>query len=216
MSESPSLRDVRRRTMRLMQFEDGLWDLLLGMIFMLLAVYPVTRARLGPEWNAVFVIGLMLLFAAIQLVVRRRFSVPRLGYARPRRSPALRLILAITILLFVLTLGLLILTLVGPGWFPKSLSGGSPVGGRSYLMEIIVLLAMVGIFSGMAYVFGVSRLYLYGWLLGGSNLAAVMMYRGTSGRFDLPMAAAAGIIILVGVVLLVRFIRRYPVWTAED
>jgi hypothetical protein len=215
MSESPNLRDVQKRTIQLMNFEDGLWDLLLGTIFMTLAAYPVTRVLLGPVWNLVLVIGLILLLAAGQLIIRQRFATPRLGYAKPKRTPALRLILAITVLMVVLTFGLAILTMIGPGLPPISLSSTGTQWWQSYLVEIIVLLVMVGIFSGMGYLFGVPRLYFYGWLLGGTNVASVIMNQGASNGFDLPLAIAAGIIILIGAGLLIRFIRKYPVWTSE-
>lgn len=215
MSESPSSHDVRKRTTQLMNYEDGLFDLLLGMLFMMLAVYPITRARLGPAWNSALFIGLMLLVAGIQLTVRRQISTPRLGYVKSKPSPALKLTLAITISLVTLTFGLVILTLVNPGWLPNRIPSTGPDWPRSYLVEILVLLVMVGLFSGMGYLFGVARLYLYGWLLGGGNLASVIMNQGAPEAFNVPMALAASVILLIGLGLLIRFMRKYPVRTLE-
>lgn len=215
MSESTSLRDVRKRTTQLMKYEDGLWDLLLGIIFMMLAVYPITRSHLGPVWNLALFIGLMLLVVVIQLIFRRRISTPRLGYVKSRPSPALKLTLAIRISLVALTFGLVILTLVGPDWFPNLTPSTGPDWPRSYLVEILVLLVMIGLFSGMGYLFGVPRLYLYGWLLGGGNLASVIMNQGAPEAFNVPMALAAGVILLIGLGLFTRFIRKYPVRTLE-
>ena len=53
MNETPSLSYAQKRTVRLLSYEDGLWDLLLGVVFLLLAIYPITRAVLGPAWNLV-------------------------------------------------------------------------------------------------------------------------------------------------------------------
>ena len=47
--------------------------------------------------------------------------------------------------------------------------------GRSYLVELIVLLVMGGLFSALGYIYGVTRLYFYGWMLGLANLASVYM-----------------------------------------
>ena len=215
MSESPSLRDVERRTMRLLNYEDGLWDVLLGSIFMMLAVYPITRSRLGPAWNLALFVGLLLLAVVVMMVVRLKVSTPRLGYVESKGSPKLRLILAITILLVVLTLALVILTLVSPGWLPSLTPNSGPVWLRSYLVEVLVLLAMIGLFSGMGYFFGVRRLFLYGWLVGGGNLASVIINRGAPERFNLPLGMAAVVILLIGAGLLVRFVRRYPVQNLE-
>jgi hypothetical protein len=86
---------------------------------------------------------------------------------------------------------------------------------QSYLVEILVLLVLVGLFSAMGYLFGVPRLFLYGWLLGGANLVAVIMYRGTPEGLNLPLAVVAGVILLIGAYLLVRMLRKHPVQGAE-
>jgi hypothetical protein len=200
---------------RLLSYEDGLWDLLLGTIFMLLAVYQITRARLGPSWNMVLFVGLLLLATGIFSVLRRRISAPRLGYVKARYTPALKGILAVTIALVVLTVGLVILTLVNPAWLGGPGPEVSLANVQSYLMEILVLLALVGLFSAMGYLFGVPRLFLYGWLLGGANLVSVVLYRGAPAGFNLPLAVAAGVILLIGAYLLIRMLRKYPAQSAE-
>jgi hypothetical protein len=215
MSDTPSLSEVQRRTVRLLSYEDGLWDLLLGTIFMLLAVYQITRARLGPSWNMVLFVGLLLLATGIFSVLRRRISAPRLGYVKARYTPALKGILAVTIALVVLTVGLVILTLVNPAWLGGPGPEVSLANVQSYLMEILVLLALVGLFSAMGYLFGVPRLFLYGWLLGGANLVSVVLYRGAPAGFNLPLAVAAGVILLIGAYLLIRMLRKYPAQSAE-
>ena len=215
MNETPSLSEVHKRTVRLLSYEDGLWDLLLGVVFLLLAIYPLTRACLGPAWNLALFVGLLLLATAIFTALRRRITTPRLGYVRARVTPEKKLILAATVALLALTVGLVILTLVKPAW----LGGPAPAVALSnvwsYQVEILVLLALIVLFSAMGYRFGIPRLYLYGWLLGGANLASVILYRGAPEGFNWPLATAAGIILLIGAALLVRMLRKYPVREAE-
>lgn len=215
MSEPTNLRDVQRRTIQLMNYEDGLWDLLLGMVFMMLAVYPITRELLGPVWNLALFLALLTLLVGIQVLARHFFSGPRLGYVRSRRSPALKFVLIITIALVLLTVGLVILTLVNPGWIPNMSFRSGPTWLRAYSVDIAVMLTMIGLFSVMGYLFGVPRLYLYGWLIGGGNLASTVMKQEGAITFNLPLAIAAGIILIIGLVLLVRFIRRYPIQVEE-
>jgi len=215
MSETPSLNDVQRRTVRLLSYEDGLTDLLLGTTFMLLAIYPITREWLGPEGNLALFIGLLLLAIGIYFLVRRWVSAPRLGFVRARWTPASKGILAVTLALVALTVGLVIVTLVSPA----SSAGPAPAVSlskvRSYLVEILALLVEVGLFSAIGYVFGVPRLFLYGWLLGGANLISVILYRGAPATFNLPLGIAAGVILLIGVYLLVRMLRKYPAQGVE-
>jgi hypothetical protein len=210
MSEPYDLRQIQQRTFQLMSFEDGLWDLLLGITFMFLAIYPVTRELLGPVWNLVLFLSLLALMVVGQLVVRHLVSEPRIGYVRPRRSPKLRLLGIITVVMVLITFGLVVLTLLGagPASTPAVPAGASA--GRSYTVELITLLVMGGLFSAMGYLFGVTRMYFYGWMLGLAYLASVYMEHNAGWTFLIPMAIAAGIILLIGFVRLVRFLRKYP------
>lgn len=210
MSTTPNIRDVQRRTTRLMNYEDGLWDLLLGTIFMLLAVYPITRARLGPAWNLALFISLMVVAFGIQVLLKRQFAMPRLGYAKGRRSAKLKALLVVTIGLVVLTFALVVLTMQDSGWVTALVPSGGPIWLRRFWVDILVLPFMVGIFSSLGYLFGVVRLYLYGWFLGIGNLAAAIIYDGAPEGFNVPLGVAAGAILAIGAALLVRFLRKYP------
>jgi hypothetical protein len=211
MSESYDLHQIRRRTIQLTTFEDGLWDILLGITFMSLAIYPVTRELLGPVWNLVLFLCLLALWVVLQLLLRHLVSEPRIGYVRSRRTPKLRLLVIFTALMVLITFGLVIWTLLNPRAISSlpSIPAGAPPG-RSYLVELIVVFVMGVLFSAMGYLFGVTRLYFYGWMLGLANLASVYMEHNAGWTFLIPMAIAAGIIILIGCVRLLRFLRKYP------
>jgi hypothetical protein len=107
------------------------------------------------------------------------------------------------------------MTLLGPGWFSSGGEPTSPSLVRGYLVEWIVVLVMGGIFSAMGYIFGVARLYIYGWMLGLANLASVYMTHTAGWTFHIPGAFAAGIILVIGFTLLLRFLRNYPIRTQE-
>ncbi len=112
-------------------------------------------------------------------------------------------------------MGLVIVTLVSPVSSAGPAPAVSLANVRSYMVEILALLFEVGLFSAIGYVFGVPRLFLYGWLLGGANLVSVILYRGGPAAFNWPVAIAAGVILLIGASLLVRMLRKYPVQEAE-
>ena len=215
MSEATDLRQVQKRIWQMMSFEDGLWDILLGTIFMLLAIYPITRELLGPEWNIVLFLVALGLLALGQLALRYFISVPRIGYMRPRRSPKLRLLVIFTAIMVLLTFVLLLVTFLGPGAQAAPSAAAEASTGRSYTVELIALLVVGGLFSAMGYFFGVSRLYFYGWAIGLANLASVYMTHTAGWSFNIPLAIVAGMFLLIGVVLLVRFLRKYPIRSQE-
>jgi hypothetical protein len=209
MSKITDFNQIQRRTNQLMNFEDGFWDLLLGCIFMMLAIYPVTRELLGPVWNLVLFLSVLALLVAAELLLRRYVSGPRIGYAQPRRSPKLRLVLVFTVLMVLITFGLVLVTLLSPESVPSPPVEASP--GRSYLVELIALLVIGGLFSALGYLYGVTRLYFYGWMLGLANLASIYMTHNAGWTVLIPLAMAAGVILLIGFVLLARVLRKYPV-----
>lgn len=75
----------------------------------------------------------------------------------------------------------------------------------------MVMFVVVVVFSLIGYLFGVARLYLYGWLLGVGDLASTALNQARGLPFNLPMVISAGIILAIGVVLLVRFVRKYTI-----
>jgi hypothetical protein len=215
MSEMTNLRQVEKRMYQMMSFEDGLWDLLLGTIIMFLAIYPITRELLGPEWNLVLFLGSLGLLVVGQQVLQHFISVPRVGYVRPRSSHKLRLLAIFTVIMVLLTVSLLLITFLGPGSEAAPSSTGETSTERGYTVELIALLVMGGLFSAMGYFFGVSRLYFYGWLIGLANLASVYMTHNAAWRFNIPLAVVAGMILFVGFALLGHFLRKYPIRTHE-
>lgn len=215
MSESPNFRSIQKRTLQIINYEDGLWDLLLGITFMLLAIYPVTRAVLGPAWNLGMFIALMLVAIVILQIIRGQISTPRIGYVKPKRSAMHKVIIVILTMLVAATFSAVIITLNNTAWIEKLIPAAQPAWLQRYFIDILVLLVIGSLFSIMGYAFGVSRLYLYGWLIGAGNLASVIMNQGAPERFNFPLGIAAGIIILTGAVILFRFLRDYPVRSQE-
>ena len=127
---------------------------------------------------------------------------------------AVALVLVFTVLMVLITFGLVLVTLLSPESVPSPPVEASP--GRSYLVELIALLVIGGLFSALGYLYGVTRLYFYGWMLGLANLASVYMTHNAGWTVLIPLAMAAGVILLIGFVLLVRFLRKYPVRAEAD
>jgi hypothetical protein len=213
MSDLIDLNEARRRTLRLLQYEDGLWDMMLGLTFLLLSLYPVTRRLLGPAWNLLLFLAALAALTAGLAAARAFLSAPRVGVVKMRRTPALKVALIATAALVLATLALVVATLLFGPPIPAFNWSGLPGWVGDLTVDIVVALAVVGLFSLLAYLFGVARLYAYGWLLGVGNLASTALRFYAGYTFNLPLAVAAGIILLVGATLFVRFLRKYPIPT---
>jgi len=210
MADSLTPRQAQRRITQLVNYEDGLWDILLGLVFLALSVFPVTRALLGPAWNMVLFLALLTALIVALTAVRRGVSTPRLGRARMRWTPQKAIVIGLLVVTFLATLGLVILTLRFPQRFSGLVTSILPPWAGDLFVDGLMAAVVVVVFSVMGYAFGVARLFLYGWLIGLGNLAstALTLYAGVV--FNLPLAVASIVILAIGAVLLARFLRKYP------
>lgn len=212
MTGQLSRKEARRRVVQLGTFEDGLWDILLGKIFILLGIYPLTRNLLGPVPNLVLFCGVLALLIVLVSVARRVFSVSRVGLARLKSSPLTKVT---QIALFVVTLSLVLATLFMTRSVEQPVLAGAPAWLSRLSGDIFFAALIIGVFTLFAHFTGIPRLHLYGWLIGLGSLAsaALMVYAGHT--FNLPLVLAGLIIVSTGVGLFLRFVRRYPIVTQE-
>ena len=181
MTDMPNLQDVERRAWTL-YFQDGLWDIFLGLLFL----GGGLRSLTGNLW-----FYLLIAAGVLALILGKRWiTVPRLGQINfsPQRKARQNLLRVAIFAVVLLTAALALWTALPAGW--------------------IFVVLVPGIFLLMAYMMDFKRLYFYAVLI-----TAFMVITEVYGD---PLAAWAQIIaglvpLSVGLVLLVRFLRRYPV-----
>ena len=188
MDASTSFKQIERRAY-LSLFEDGLWDILLGLF---LAGWGLAL-RLDMAWltGAFFVI----LYPAV-LGLKRSLTYPRSGYVRiaGAQRQKMKMVVLGLVLFFA---GLAALLLVWAGEIPAWL--------REYFMFFFaVMLALVIVALG--YWWRVYRWFLYAVLLVASS--AFYQWGGTPLEYSFIIPGT--VIILVGVYLLARFLQKYP------
>ena len=194
MSQSDELKKLSRKAY-LSYHQDGLIDILIGL--------------------GVLGFGLMMLFdnqvfnmmawlpIIFYMPLKNRITVPRFGYVQfaPERVKRQRLLvgLLVGILLFILLLGVYVFA-VGSDLPPllNTLRAGDG------MLLIGGLFALMLVLAGLAT--GLGRLYIYAFLTllimpGGALLAIGAPYR---------MIFLGVLILSVGIILLVRFLRAYP------
>jgi hypothetical protein len=213
MASSERFGELARRAY-LSYHQDGLVDILAGGILLGLAL-GMRSTWFGPSalWPAVLV-GL------IYLGLKEWVVIPRVGYAEfrrdPRRESLLRIVYPVVVCAFML--GVLLVgdippgeTPVAPVWLPSREWPGLKLWMADKPLLVLGFTAL-GLFGLIALGTGLRRMVAYaglGLLLGvAGHIAGVDPY--------LPVLALDGIILLVGVVVFVRFLRRHPRRRDED
>jgi len=214
MSVSYNPGDFQKRIVRLVNYEDGLWDITLGLFFLALGVFPLTRQLFGPTINFTLYLAFLAIVVIVQQYARRVIAAPRIGVVKRLWSKPKLIILTVLILLLLLTLVLVVVTLTS-SQSPQPSYEAATQARTNYTVDIIVGVAIIGIFSLLGFVFGIRRLHLYGVLLGVGNLASTILSHNNGYPLNVPLLIAAGIIILIGCVLLRRFLRKYPILSDE-
>ena len=192
MAHNIDLQSVERRAWTL-YFQDGLWDIFLGLLFLGGGLRNLTDNL----WFYLLVAaGVLILILGKRWITAPRLGQIKFGKQRNARQNVVRVV-AFGVMLF--TAAVFIFAVTG-----QDLSG-IPVG---WIFVILV----PGVFLLMAYMLDFTRLYFYTILI-----VAFMIITELVGD---PAAAWAQIVaglvpLTVGIVLLVRFLRRYPVIDEE-
>jgi hypothetical protein len=187
MSEMIDLRDVERRAWTL-YFQDGLWDIFFGLLFL----GGGLRALTGNRWFYLLVLAGILVF----ILGKRLITLPRLGHIdfSPQRKARIKVVRVVALGVMIVTAVIFVLILMG-------------VDLSSLPVSWIFVFMVPGIFLLMAYMMDFTRLYGY------TLLVAVFTLLGEF--VGDPAAAWAQIIagmvpLAVGIFLLIRFLRTYP------
>ena len=170
-------------------FQDGLWDIVLG-------VYMLTPAIRTFTDNAWFT--LLFLAAPVILIMGKRFiTVPRIGrvkFGPARKARQRNILIAFGVSFLILnTVMLLILVVLAPP--------------EAWIRATVLGICLVSILGLVAYLLDVIRLYAYF-----AALAAGFVLWELSGDPAGPicLAISGGIVLTIGIVLLLRFLHNYP------
>ena len=191
--DAPDLVALERRTY-LTAYDNGLWDILLGLWFVAVGAGVIT------DTGALFAI-----LAAVAIEPWRRFhrrvSESRVGYVRVGPARARRLRRGPQALAALA--GLLVILLVSRAEFGEI---GSAIRGE------IGMFALVGaLVAAAGYVFELTRLYAYAGVIAFAAVADVVLPLSTPW-----ILVATGVAIAaIGAWVLIAYLRRYPALPAE-
>ncbi len=183
-------------------FDDGLLDILLGLLLLNFGVAPVIERVFGINYLYPYILGLFAA-EAIFFVAKKFLTVPRIGrvkFSKRRKQKKLKVSM---VLILSVVLGLVVYAL-----FALDIVGNSAP--FSWWIVLFCINAIV-VFSVMAYFLDVPRLYLYGLFFGFS----IMLAEYLDGLIEGPYNALIGfgvfgvVILAIGVALLAHFLQKY-------
>ena len=211
MPQGINLKEVERKAWRSF-YQDGLWDIFWGLLLLAMAVGALL-SDIGRSEPLQY--GILIALEAVAILVlfvgKRRITVPRIGRVRfgpkrKRRLSKVRVVLAISVLVGAA------LFVAGPVLTGKL--------SRSMTFEFILpagwLVNCLVVFSLMAYFLDFSRLYVIGLMYAiAVPLDVVQRELSSIDLTFVAFGAPAAVILLMGAVVFIRFLRDYPLSTEE-
>lgn len=212
MVQNINLKELERKAWRSV-FQDGLWDIYLGLLLMAMAIgVLLSNTGMSKVLHSLIYLGLLVLAMLILWAGKRFITLPRLGRVKfgPKgkaRQRKARVIAAISVLVGAVLFVIIWLAVKG-NW-----AQGLPL---HFIIAVVWVANMLVVFSLGAYFLHYERLYLIGAMYALPLPVDMLLNQMTD--IDLTpivFAVPAAAILVMGLVVLVRFLREYPVPDTE-
>ena len=198
-----SLKELERKAFRSV-FQDGLWDIFIGLLLtqFVIALFLSERG-LGDFWSSAVLFPIYMIILAGVMLLKKYVVAPRLGmvqFSKKRKSKFKKLILMTNI---ILVIGII------AGVFFVDLSNLNIKWLAPATFSLILLIG----FSVTAYLLDLTRFYVYGAMNSLAVAVGELLYQfaGASHHgFPVAFGVTSSIMIIVGIALLVNFLRKYP------
>ncbi len=187
MTNKIDVKEIEKKAWK-SHFEDGLWEIFLGWSMFGMGM----RLFTGNVWFYLVALAPWIVFPA----GRRFVSIPRRGFAKFSQTRKVRQKKAVTVTAISMVVVLAFLLIAQPVLELSRLVTAS-------LLGILVAL-IIGI---LAYYMDFGRLYVYG-LLFAASIALTEAFGDHVG--SLALIFSGSVILLIGVVQLLQFLRTYP------
>ena len=193
MSEPLNLKELERKAWQSFQ-QDGLMEVFLGALLVLAFLAGIA----GEQRFFVYIV--MLLLGPMLFLAKRYVTVPRIGQVQfgPKRKANQRLLAVVAVVAVGLTLALMLVAMRGSSWLRDN-----------HVLISFGLGGMVAlVFTAMAYLKDFPRLYIVGLLIGAAFTVTELLDNPA------PLLVVGSILFVVGLAILARFVRQYPVPSA--
>jgi hypothetical protein len=195
VAEVINLKEIQRKVY-MSFFQDGLWDIFLGLFILGWGLTILTEI---PYLAGAFFISIYFTIWG----VKKRLTYPRIGYVKFSESSRRRITARFAVLgVVVLLVGVMMAVLWGIGARPQWLADYLPLVFNGMLAAIVCF---------VAYWARLSHFYLHAALI---FLGAVLhLWLGI--RWEFGFIGAGSIIVLIGLGILISFLRKYPKMVEE-
>ncbi|MFX0076288.1 MAG: hypothetical protein ACFE96_12660 [Candidatus Hermodarchaeota archaeon] len=208
MSEQIDLKSLEKKAYRSL-FEDGLWDIFIGIIILSLGLSTLLGSLLSlPDlWITILPVAILNIIAFLIFYLGKKFiTIPRIGFVKfglKRKSKHLKLKLFLGAY-FILNLVLFILPFTGLI---------SRIQLEPLLMSLFIgILFFTFPFCVIAYLLDFTRLYFYAFLAG-IGLFLIQLLNPIVGSVIAPFLTFGSFgvfIIVIGLYYFIHFLRKYP------
>ncbi len=206
MAQEIDLKELERKAFK-STFQDGLWDIFLGLLLLAMAAFAWLSDTNLPPWTQWLLFITMEVLAIVVLWVGKKYiTVPRmgrvkLGPAGQARQKKTRWLLAVSVitgaLLFIVSI---VIGTSQPDWLQPGL-----------IFPAVWVANMLIVFGLIAYFCRFNRLYVIGFLYAICLPLDIALKKMAEVYFPtLALGAPAVIILTIGIVVFIRFLREYP------
>jgi len=187
MNANTDLKQIERKAWNI-YFQDGFWDIYMGLFMIVIGM----NILVDNEWYSWLMIApIFLMILGKRFITTPRLGRVKFGIERQKKRLAVVIVIAIAVICDI------VLVAFAANGTPLPTAVAAAVFGMSALL----------VFGSMAYFLDCRRFYLYGLLLGGAfSLEILLNDPLTSTAFFVCGAA----VLIFGLALLIRFLRKYP------
>lgn len=197
--QSFDLKAIERRAFRA-TFQDGLWDIYLGLVFVAFGLGPVLRHTAGLSERSAMIVHIGILAVALIMLIggKKYITMPRLGCvrfgpARKRKLSRARIVLALSVVTGMIAL-------VGVTGDDLGLTG----------LAILFAVNILVVLGALAYFMDFNRLFYYAVLWAISfPLGLLLEEHAGLGAAPTVFLVTGGLAVVVGGVYFARFLRDY-------
>ncbi|MFX1571798.1 MAG: hypothetical protein ACFFB0_03540 [Promethearchaeota archaeon] len=190
-------------------FEDGIWDLFLGMIIFSLGFAPLFSLfiNIPDPWNYIFpALGVNILALLIFFFGKKYITVPRIGFVKfgPKRKAKQKKLRLFLFIVFIINIILIILPITGIS---------SHIQIEQYILSLLIGFGAFTLpFCVVAYFLDFTRLYYYAFSIGLGFFLTELLASTFGGPFNMSLifCGIGGIILIIGLIYFIRFLKQNP------